>query len=367
MGASAAGLATAACLQRMREPAVVLEQADRVGAAWRGHYDRLQLHTDRARSGLPHRPMPGSYPRYPSRDQVVAYLEDYAAHFGIEPRFGERVTSIRRVAGSWRVTTTGSRYLAESVVVATGYTRVPNVATFPGRDEFAGEVLHSSEYSSGARFRGRRVLVVGFGNSGGEIAIELHEHGAVPTLAVRGPVNVIPREILGVPILALGIAMRRLPAAVADALARSLLQVTVGNLEKLGLRRLPYGPNRQIRENGRIPLIDVGTLALIRQGAIAVRPGVERFTETGVAFSGGADEPFDAVVLATGYRPGLADFLEPASEVTGATGAPIASGRETLPGLYFCGFYVSPTGMLREIAIEARRIARSIAATDRKT
>jgi cation diffusion facilitator CzcD-associated flavoprotein CzcO len=362
VGASAAGLATAACLSRLNVAHVILEQRAHVADAWRHHYDRLHLHTTRGLSGLPYHPMPTTYPKYPSREQVVAYLEEYARRFSIEPRFEQKVRSVRQDGDGWLTETEqGLEIASRNVVVATGYTRVPFEATWPGRDGFRGEIVHSSRYDNGRRFRGKRVLVVGFGNSGGEIAIDLHEHGAMPTISVRSAVNVIPRDLFGLPILAVGLVMGALPARVADALAKPLLQASIGDIAELGLRKLPYGPNVQIREHARIPLLDVGTIALVRKGHIRVAPGIRRFTPEGVEFDDGVVASFDGVVMATGYRPALADFIEGAERVTNEHGVPRESGNEMLPGLYFCGFYVSPTGMLREISIEARRIAASIA------
>jgi cation diffusion facilitator CzcD-associated flavoprotein CzcO len=246
------------------------------------------------------------------------------------------------------------------VVLATGNTQRPRLPSWPDRELYSGELLHSSRYSNGSRFEGRTVLVVGFGNSGGEIAIDLCEHGARPTLAVRSAVNVIPRDMFGVPVLAVGIAMSPLPPGMADFLARPLLALTVGDITELGLRRLPYGPKRQIAEHGRIPLIDVGTLDLIRNGRITVAPGIRRFTPRGVVFEDDREAEFDAVVLATGYEPALRELLPNGSAALDEHGNPRSSGRELDRGLYFCGFYVAPTGMLREIGIEARRIAASI-------
>ena len=124
---------------------------------------------------------------------------------------------------------------------------------------------------------------------------------------------------------------------------------------------MPYGPNVQIRKHGRVPLLDIGTVALLRKGAIQVRPDIGRFTESGVVFCDGRNEDFAAVVLGTGYRPVVSEFFADANAVCSRDGAPKQSGTEVLPGLYFCGFHVSPTGMLREIALESRRIATSIA------
>ncbi len=365
VGAGAAGLATAACLGRSKLEHLVLEQHDQVAHAWRNHYERLHLHTSKGLSALPGLPFGPDVPRYPTREQVVNYLEQYAEHHRIHPRFGERVARLRPVDGGWLTETQTRHYRSRNVVMASGYTRVPVVPTWPGQSEFRGECFHSSKYRTGARYSGQRVLVVGFGNSGGEIAIDLHEQGAHPTLAVRSPVNVVPRDMLGIPILAVGIVMSKLPARLADALSAPLVRAFVGDIRPLGLTPLAYGPNQQIRGDARIPLLDIGTIALARQGKIAIRPGVERFTEGGVVFTDGREEPFDAVVLATGYRPALEELVQGIESVADDRGRPKASGAPTaLGGLYFCGFHVAPTGMLREIGIEARRIAEAIAAFD---
>ncbi|HET8678591.1 MAG TPA: NAD(P)/FAD-dependent oxidoreductase [bacterium] len=360
IGAGPAGLAAAACLTRAGVPLVILEREQRLGASWHRHYERLHLHTDKNRSELPFLRYPGDYPRYPSRAQVIEYLESHARQFGVRPRFGQRVVSARRVEGSWQTRTADALYVSKTLVIATGYNGELYVPTWPGQESFAGEIVHSSAYGNGDPYRGKAVLVVGFGNSGGEIAIDLWEHGARATLAVRSPVNILPRDLLGIPILAIAIPLNRLPPRLADILTVPILRLVFGNLSGLGLRRSRYGPFAQIRRKARIPLIDVGTVGLIRRGHVQVRPGIERFTRDGVVFAGGQETRFDAVVMATGYRPALS-FLDEASAVTDAHGNPFASGREVLPGLYFCGFHVSPTGMLREIAMEAKRIAREIA------
>lgn len=360
IGASAAGLATAACLKRSGVPFVLLEQTDEVAPAWRRHYDRLHLHTSKGLSSLPGRRFPHEVSRYPARDQVVEYLAAYSQEFGLAPRFGQRVVSVRRGGDGWLTRSEDTSYRSRNVVIATGYTRVPNRPVWPGQGTFQGPVVHSSEYRTGQPWAGKRVLVVGFGNSGGEIAIDLSEQGARPSLSVRSPVNVIPRDFLGLPILAWGIALSLLPIWLADAIGSLVSRLTIGRLERLGLRKLPYGPIAQIRRTGEIPLLDVGTIALIRRKQIEVLPGIECFTPNGARFSGGVERPFEAVVLATGYRPAVNALLEVSDGTLDADGAPLKSGVEALPGLYFCGFHVAATGMLREISREARSIAHSI-------
>ncbi len=362
VGAGPAGLAMGACLQRAGVPFLILEQADRVAVAWHQHYERLHLHTDKKHSALPFFPLPEEYPRYPSRVQMIDYLEAYARRFQLAPRLGQRVESARRIDGSWEVQTQDTHYQAANLVIATGNSREPSLATWPGKESFRGRILHSSEYRDGESFHGEKVLVVGFGNSGGEIAIDLWEHGAEPSLAVRSPVNVIPRDLFGIPILAIGILQSRLPARWADALNAPLMRVVMGDLTRYGLRKAPQGPITQIRRDGRIPLIDVGTIRLIKNGQVKVHPGIERFTDQGVLFSDGEQRDFDAVVLATGYLPRADAFLEGVPNACDDRGTPLFSGAEApVPGLYFCGFHISPTGMLREIAREARQVSAAIA------
>ena len=362
IGASAAGLATAAELRQRGLEFEVIEAEPAVAAAWRRHYDRLHLHTPKAFSALPGLPMPKSWPRYPSRDQVVEYLESYRQHFSLEPHFGERVQRVERVDGSWQTTTDKGVWRSENVVIATGRARVPVRPTWPGMDQFGGDVLHSSEFRNGAPWKGRPVLVVGFGNSACEQALDLVEHGALVHLAVRSPVNVLPRDILGVlPVLPLGIFMRHLPPRVADALAAPMVKMTIGDVTKAGLRKLPYGPNAQIARDNHVPLLDIGTMEQIKQGHITVHGDIERFTADGVRFADGSDLAVAAVVLATGYRAAVGDFLVGWETDCDSSGTPKQSGAPTaLDGLYFCGMYVSPAGMLREIRIEATRVAKHL-------
>ncbi len=366
LGAGPAGLATSACLRARGVPFVILEQAAAVGATWRRHYDRLHLHTVARFSALPRMPWPDGVPMYPSRAQVVDYLERYARRFHLEPRFGTHVTRARREGGRWVVTTPGGELSGRALVVATGYNRVPNVPAFPGRDRFPGTVVHSAEYRSGVAYRGRRAVVVGLGNSGGEIALDLWESGAETTISVRSPVHVVPRDLLGVPAQVNSLfGLGRLPPRIADPIVLRLLDVAVGDLSRWGLRRPALGPARQVVEKGRIPLIDVGTVALVKQGKIAVVPGPEAFTERGIVVGGGREIPADVVVLATGYRPGLDAFLDRAGEYVDDRGYPRSHGAEVrgAPGLYFIGFRNPLIGQLHDIALEAERIAAAVASS----
>jgi indole-3-pyruvate monooxygenase len=362
IGAGPAGLAVGACLKQANLPYIILEQTDKVGSAWHRHYDRLHLHTHKKSSELPFVSYPKDYARYPSRAQVVEYLDSYAEKLRLNISFNQQVVSVSCQNGEWKVQTPDTIYRASNLVIATGYNREPSLPNWSEQNLFQGTILHSSQYKNSERFRGQRVLVVGFGNSGGEIAIDLWEHGAQPGIAVRSAVNVIPRELFGIPILSIGIIENKIPSKLADAINAPILRAAIGDITNYGLRKLPYGPMTQIQNDVHIPLIDVGTIKLIKDGHLTVYAGIKEFTRESVIFTDGKQAEFDAVILATGYRPRVDTFLKVNSNIFDQYGTPLSSGRETsIPGLYFCGYYVAPTGMFREIAIEAKRVSASIA------
>ena len=360
VGAGPAGLACAVTMRAAGLNVTLLEKTDSVGSAWRRHYDRLHLHTDRKRSGLPGMAMPRSYPLYPSRLQMVAYLESYAARFDIQPVFNSAVSRIRGDGTQWCADLAQGSIAAPVVVIATGIADAPYRPSWPGLEAYRGAVVHSSEYRNPAPYAAKRVLVVGFGNSGGEIALDLANAGVDVTLAVRSAVQILPRDLLGFPILAWAILYRRLPARLVDVMNAPILRLAVGQFENLGLRRAAKGPRQMVEEDGRVPLIDVGTLGKIRDGSIKIRGGIDRLEADGVVFADGRSEKFDAIILATGFRPDLRRLIPDEAGVFDKHGMPLVTGQATsAPGLYFCGQITSPTGQLREIGLEAQRIAET--------
>jgi indole-3-pyruvate monooxygenase len=363
LGAGPSGLAVGACLRRRGVTFSLLERAAAVGSTWRNHYHRLHLHTVKQHSSLPFAPFPEHVPQYPSRQDVVDYLDAYARHFDLAARFGESVSRVARVDGRYTVTHTTGVTTARAVVVATGYNRVPLVPRWAGDDRFAGTLTHSSGYHHGHAWRGKRCLVVGAGNSGAEIALDLWEAGAAAVaLCVRGPLHVTPRDLYGVPAQVNSLRFAsRLPTRLADAISLALVNRALGDLTPWGIRRPARGPIAQLLEEKRVPLIDVGTVALIKQGKIRVVPGIASFTETGAVFEDGREFPFDLVVLATGYRTGIDEFLEGSGAVLDGRGHPRVFGAEAAPGLYFVGYRNPITGQLHDIALEAERVADHIA------
>lgn len=367
VGAGPGGLAVAAALGRRGVPAVVLERSDAIGSSWRGHYDRLHLHTTRRLSGLPGLPLPRSAGRWVSRDDVVAYLERYAAHHRLDVRTGVEVRAVVRDGDRWLLEGTehleGGPLAGREVVVATGYNHVPHVPAWPGLERWSGTLLHARDYRAPAPFRGRDVLVVGTGNTGAEIAVDLAEGGASRVrLSFRTPPNIVRRSTLGWPAQATGILVRRLPVPLVDAMGRVVTRLSVPDLGAHGLPRSPVGVATRVRE-GTVPLQDVGLVAEVLAGRVEPVAAVAAFEPDAVVLADGSRLTPDVVLAATGYRQGL-EGLVGALGVLDARGRPVVRGARTppgAPGLYFTGFTNPISGMLRELRIDAVRIARDVA------
>lgn len=368
IGAGPAGLATAACLAPLGLDVKLIDRALEPASSWRHHYERLHLHTVKTHSGLPGLPFPDHAPRYVPRQGVVEYLMAYAEHHGLRPELGQEVVAIEPApAGTlarWLATTASGEVLAtRHVVLATGANRKPSAPELPGQADFGGRILHSRSYRNAAPFAGQRVLVVGMGNTGAEIALDLVEHGVRAAISVRSPVNIVLRDVLGRPTQLSSIALSKLPPAWGDALAVLLRNLTVGDLSRYGLHTASQSPLRQLREQGRTPVIDVGTVRRIKSGDIQIYPGIQTLTPGGVRFTGGEVHPFDVVLLATGYDAALHELFPQTSLPLDERGMPPGTvGEGALDGVYFVGFDVrQPGGLLRSIGPQARAVAERVA------
>ncbi|MDN3285875.1 NAD(P)/FAD-dependent oxidoreductase [Streptomyces thermocarboxydus] len=366
VGGGPGGLSVAYALRARGVRAVVLERSERVGDSWRRHYDRLHLHTTRRRSALPGLPMPRRFGRWPSRDDVVRYLEKYAEHHRLEIVTGVEVSRIERTedGAGWLLRATGGRELTgAAVVVATGFNHTPRVPDWPGRDTYAGELLHASQYRNPKPFAGRDVLVVGVGNTGAEIAVDLVEGGASRVrLAVRTPPHIVRRSTAGWPAQYSGILVRRLPVPLVDRISRLQARVAVPDLSAHGLPRPETGLYSRVLE-GAIPVQDVGLIDAVRAGSVEVVAAVKGFEEGEVLLADGERIAPDAVIAATGYERGL-EGLVGGLGVLDARGRPVVHGARTragAPDLYFTGFTNPISGNLREMALDAQRIARAVA------
>jgi cation diffusion facilitator CzcD-associated flavoprotein CzcO len=346
-------LGTAGALARGGIPVVVLERDTALGARWRSRYDRLRLHTVRSFSGLPGYRIPRGYGRWVRKDDFAAYLERYAERLGLEVRLGVDVRRVAAAHRGWRVETGGGDLQASSVVIATGKYGEPSLPDWPGRSSYRGTLLHAADFRAGDELAGKRLLVVGLGNSGAEIAAELTGHAASVAVSVRTPPPIVRRQMAGVPIQLVGIGLSGLPAGPVDRVGAMLRRVTVGNLEPYGLRKAAWGPFAARRP----PVIDVGFLAALRARKLRIVPAVSKLTEAGVVLENGEEEAFDAIVAATGYATSLAGLVDAPAALT-AHGDP--RSLSPVDGLYFVGFTESIRGQLFEANREARAVARDL-------
>ncbi len=364
IGAGPAGLATAAQLRRLGMPALVLERSGAVASSWRGRYDRLRLNSSRPFSKLPGARYPRGTGMFPTRDQVVDYFERYARDHELQIRFCTHVDRIERDGGGWLLHTSTGEIPAADVVVAAGYEHTFWVPGWPGRDTFAGRLIHSAEYRNAEEFRGDDVLVVGPGSSGMEIAYDLAENGAARVrLAVRTPPNIILREPLG-PFLARQVV--KLPTARADRLMSFVRRKRIGDLSPFGLPEPEEGVVSRLKRLGVAPaIVDREVLDAIRAGRIEIVSAVEALDGSGVILADGSRIEPDAVIAATGYRTGLEPMVGHLG-VLDEQGAPVTNVAEAAPGLRFVA-YVHRPGLIGLMGEEAREVARGIADPQRSS
>lgn len=336
----------------------LLEAGRSVATSWRTHYDRLHLHTTRRLSGLPGAPIPTEAGRWVGRDDLIAYLEAYAIRNRLHFSFGTRVTRVDPLGGGWRLTTSAGRLDADQVVIATGYNHTPRLPEWPGRDNFTGELVHSSAYRNPVPYRGRDVLVVGAGNSGAEIAADLVEGGARKVwISVRTPPNIVRRSLGPLANQHLGIAVHRMPVGVVDRISLLLQKVAIGDLSEFGLQAPSKGVYSRVLEE-HIPLIDVGFLRHLKQGGIEAVPALDRFSDH-EAWCGLRSLRPDAVIAATGYTRGLESMVGHL-DVLSPGGSPRVHAPRAAPGvprLFFIGYTNPIIGNLHEISRVARKLA----------
>ena len=363
IGAGPAGLAIAGRLRQLSIPFEIIEKREEVASTWHEHYDRLHLHTVKELSHLPHLPFPEDYPRYVPRQKLVEYYARYAKAFDIQPHFGEEVIAIKKQGDYWRVKTlAGKKWEAQHVVIATGVNRSVNRPLFEGEEKFQGRMLHSRLYKNADPFENQKVLVVGMGNTGAEIALDLSEHGVETYLSVRSPVNIVPRDTFAGPTQHTALKLAKLPPWLGDRLGTLFRTMLVGDLSKYGIQTPTLPPAAQMRTLGKTPVIDIGTVAQIKAGKIKVLPGISHFTKTEVAFTNGEQYAFDTVLLATGYQAKLQELLDDTEGLLDDHGLPkTLIGNEKWVGLYFLGFnnYVAG-GILGVIYRDSEKIAASI-------
>jgi putative flavoprotein involved in K+ transport len=250
------------------------------------------------------------------------------------------------------------------VVIATGYNKHPFLPDWPGLETFTGDLVHSAYYKNPEPYAGKTVLVVGTGNSGAEICVDLIEGGAAHVqMSVRTPPTVLLRDSNGLPGQALGLVFRRMPVPVMDKLWPLIQRTAVGDLSKHGLPNPPPGAYSKFMRDDVTPILDVGLIDMLKQGKVEVVAAVQGFDGADVLLSDGRRIQPDAVIAGTGFKRGLEPLVGEFGILEPQKGRPVVHGAEThpnAPGLHFIGYTNPVSGMLREIAIDARRIAKAI-------
>lgn len=371
VGAGPSGLAAALCLSDVAVRSVVLDRGQ-VGESWRSRYDRLRLNTGRQFSHLPKRKYPKGTPLFPSRDEVVAHLEEHSGQRGIELRVDTTVEQIvRRKPSGWGVVTSNGIVDAAHVVVATGFAHTPYQPNWPGTASYAGQVLHSASYRNPAPFAGSRVVVVGAGCSGMEIAYDLAAGGAAKVwLSVRTPPNLAPRmgpagqsnDVVSKPLF-------HLPPRLADAISRRARLAAFGDLSEFGLPIPKDGPfSRAHRLHVAPTLVDPEVVDAIRDRSIEVVADLTAVDGRSALLADGTRLDADVVIAATGYRCGLEPLVGHLGVLTDDGLPKVGGDVAAATGLWFLGLSSWPS-LIGYTSTQAERlagrIAREIAAASR--
>lgn len=366
VGAGSAGLAAAAALRQAGVESAVLERGPSVGTSWRSRHEELHLNTVRCQSNLPGLRIPRSAGRWVSRDDYISYLERFAACHRLDIRFGVHVQRLEPGAGRWLVQTSTGCHDTGRVIVATGYDRVPWMPDWPGRAGFAQPLMHVSGLQRATDLTGQRVLLIGAGNSGVEIAGHLVDAGVSALwVSIRRPPNILPRELARLPLDAVSRPLRALPERLRDSTTWLASRIAFGDLSRYGLPAPSQGPYARLRVDGVTVAVDDGFVAHLQAGRLTIVPEVSQLAGPDVVLRGGRRLSPDVVVAATGFRRGLEPLVGHLG-VLDKAGLPRAGSGAldpALPGLWFIGYQTALQGNLRLQAVEARRIARAISAS----
>jgi cation diffusion facilitator CzcD-associated flavoprotein CzcO len=364
VGAGSAGLAAAAALGKAGVESVILERGPSVGTSWRSRHAELRLNTIRWLSDLPGLRIPRSAGRWVSRDDYVSYLERYAAAHRLDIQFGVHVQRLDPVDGGWQIASSTGSHLTGQMVVATGYDRVPWMPDWPGRSGFTQPVLHVSGLQRASDLAGLRVLLVGAGNSGVEMAGHLVGAGvAALWVSVRTPPTIVPRALGGVPLHPVTLPLRPLPERARNAVISRAARLAFGDLTGYGLPEPPVGAYTRLRTTGVTVAVDDGFVAALKDRRLEIVPQVSRLDGSQVVLRGGRALAPDIVVAATGFRRGLEPLVGHLGvlDAGGLPRAARAARSRTAPGLWFIGYRNAIEGNLRLHPAEGRRIARALA------
>ncbi|GAB5490945.1 MAG: NAD(P)/FAD-dependent oxidoreductase [Phototrophicaceae bacterium] len=360
IGGGSSGLSIAGALKQYGLSATILDSSSRTGDVWRKRYERLHLHTIKSLSHSAYKKLDASLPRYASKDEFADYLTDYAQEFELDIRYNTQVTRISKDESGYRIETqNGDIWQAEHCIIATGVNRIPYIPDWSSMDAYQGTITHAIHHKTGKDYKGKRILVVGIGNTGAEICADCVEQGASYVAnSIRTFPMIIKRDPLGIPVHIWGVLLFPFPVGFKDWLVNTIAKFELGDLSLYGINT----PEWHVFRDKRIPMIDVGYIKELKAGNITVKADIAKFTEHGVQFTDGTQEDYDAVIAGTGYRTGLENILD-IPDVIDAEGNVIAENGENAPhkGLWFIGLLSSPAGVLMAARIQSRSVAKMIA------
>ncbi|MER9565022.1 NAD(P)/FAD-dependent oxidoreductase [Mesorhizobium sp. M0571] len=363
IGAGAAGLAAAHALMKAGVPTLVLEKESRLAEPWHRRHQRLRLNTHRDLSSLPGVDYPAGTPAFPHRTAVIRHLNDFSQVHRLPVTFGVAVEEMAFDGDHWTVQTNAGPRPARHVVVATGRDRQPFIPVWKGMNDFAGRIIHSADFGEARDYAGKKVLVVGAGNSGFDILNHLADADAESIwLSARNGPSLLPKRIGKIAVHRLSPFMARLPVRIADAVMAATQRLVFGDLTKFGLPPASMGGASRLSADYTAIAADDGAVRAIKAGTIVVVRPLREFTRDGIILNDGRLITPDIVIAATGYRTGLEQMVGKLGVLDGK-GVPLFNGGETdpkLPGLWFTGMRPSIRGCFANARIQAKAIAARI-------
>ena len=363
VGAGLTGLSTAHILRKKGIPVTVLDASDHVAWNWRQRHPALRLNIHRKFAALPGKPAPRSDGPYLRRDTLIRHLEEFAHDLRDCIEAGVTVSGIEQTPNGWRLSAGDRDYETPNVVIATGRDKIPTIPEWKGLERFQGEVIHAANLGDVSRYDGKRVLVVGAGNSGGDVLNHLARHKPRDVrISIRYGPTIAPQRVFGFPLHRAANLFAAMPLWMVDPAFALTQRLFLGNLKKYGLRSHSVGGGTRMATDGTAFAIDDGFVAAIKSGRFKVVGEVVEFWDDRVSFDCFRTFDPDVVICATGYRTDLEPLLGHLGVLddVGIPKSPMGEPVPGLPGLWFNGFWPEFQGYFYSAAKGAERIAQDI-------